>query len=101
MDRARLCHVLTDQMGMEVNEIAERLAIEKDLVDETLSLLDLDLNIQDALSNGHITEPAAITLAQIEDPGVRQELFKYTVRYRWNPVRIDRALRARLEHQGE
>ena len=101
MDRARLCSVLTEQMNMDPDEIAERLAIDKEQVEETLLLLQLDQNIQDSLSNGHITEAAALALAQIEEPVIRQELFKYTVRYRWNPVRIDRALRARTEQQQE
>ena len=97
MDRARLCSVLSEQMGMDVDEIAGRLAINKEQVEETLLLLNLDQNIQDNLSNGHITEAAALAIAQIDDPALRQEIFKYTVRYRWNPVRIDRALRERQE----
>ncbi len=97
MDRARLCSVLSEQMGMDADEIAGRLAIDREQVEETLLLLNLDQNIQDSLSNGHITEAVALAFAQIDDPTLRQEIFKYAVRYRWNSVRIDRALRERQE----
>ena len=101
MDRARLCGVLTEQMGMDVDAISERLAIDRQRVEETLALLELEPAIQDSLNNAHITEPAALALLQIEDPETREDIWKYTVRYDWDPSRIARAVRDRMEDQQQ
>lgn len=101
MDRARLCGVLTEQMGMGVDEIAERLAIDRQRVEETLMLLELDPAIQDSLNNDHITEPAALALLQIEEPERREDIWKYAVKHRWGPTRIIRAVRDRQERQQQ
>ncbi len=99
MDRARLCGVLREQMGMLVDEIAERLAVSEHLVEITLRYLELEPEMQDSLNNNHLSEPAAQALLDVDDHELRLELWKYAVRYRWNPARIERAVRMRLERE--
>lgn len=100
MDRARLCGVLREQMGMDVEEISERLAVPADQIESTLRYLDLESEIQDSLNNGQLSEAAAQALCDVEDPDLRMDIWKYAVRHRWNPARIERALRARLEREA-
>ncbi|MBI2886421.1 MAG: ParB/RepB/Spo0J family partition protein [Chloroflexi bacterium] len=99
MDRAHLCGVLVEQMGMTSEDIAERLALPVTEILATLALLDLDQEMQESLNSGAITEAAARALLRIQDPELRQEIFRYTVRYGWDPNRIERALESRREGQ--
>ncbi len=97
MDRARLCMVLIEQMGMTVEEVAERLAVDMAEIEGTLSYLRLEIDLQDRLNNGQISEPVARSLAGIEDPELREDITAYTLRYKWTPGRIERAIKARRE----
>ena len=99
MDRARLCGVLTEQMDMDVDTIAERLAINRQQVEETLVLLELEPAIQDSVNTGDITEPAARALLQIKDLEMREELWKYAVKHHWGTNRIARAVRERMKRE--
>ena len=99
LDRSHLIEVLTDQMGMNVGSVAERLAISVQEVEDTLALLKLEPEIQDSLNYGEITEAAAQELTRINDPEMRSEIWSYAVRYHWGPNRIQRALRERLERE--
>lgn len=99
MDRAHLCGVLSDQMGMTVEEIAERLAVGVDEITATLAYLQLDSEIQNSLNTGELSEPTARALLPIEDTELREEIWKYALRYQWGPARIERALRERFEEK--
>lgn len=100
LDRSHLIGVLTDQMGMDVGSIAERLAISVQEVENTLALLKLEPEIQDSLNNHEISEAVAQELISIDDPELRLEIWRYAMRYHWGPDRIQRALRERLEEEN-
>ncbi|GEM_PF-2506929 len=99
MDRARLCSVLIEQMGMTLEDVSERLAIDVAELDGTIGYLQLEIDLQDRLNNGQISEPVARALTSIEDPELREDISAYTLRYNWGPQRIERAIEERLERQ--
>lgn len=100
LDRSHLVGVLTDQMGMDVGSIAERLAVSVQEVEDTLALLKLEPEIQDSLNNEEITEAIAQELIRIDDPELRSEIWKYAIRYHWDTDRIQRARRERQEGEN-
>lgn len=97
MDRANLCSILREQMGMGLDEIAERLAVPELQVEMSLRYLDLEPEIQESLERGDLTEAAVQALVRIADPQMRLAIWRYAVRYHWNAERIQRAVKARLE----
>lgn len=99
MDRARLCGVLHDQMGMSTEEMAERLAVPYQQVTQTLRYLALDPDIQDSLNSEQISEKAAQALIEVPSHTLRLELWRYAVRYKWNAARIERAVKARMKDE--
>jgi len=98
-DQAKLCRVLTTQMGMSPTEVAERLAVDLGEVQSSLGFLDLDEEMQDSLDRGHITVEAARALLAVSDLDLRRRFWRYTVRYGWSAKRIEKAYLRRLEHQ--
>ncbi|MEK7215630.1 MAG: ParB/RepB/Spo0J family partition protein, partial [Chloroflexota bacterium] len=94
-DQAKLCRVLTTQMGMSTGEVAERLAVEVPEVDSALAFLELEPEIQDSLDRGHITVGAATALLAVPDARLRQHYWHNTVRFGWNAKRITKAYQAR------
>ena len=94
-DQAKLCRVLTSQMGMSTGEVAERLAVDPPDVESALAFLELEPEIQDSLDRGHITVNAATALLAVPDVGLRHHYWHNTVRFGWNGKRIDKAYQAR------
>lgn len=99
-DQAKLCRVLTTQMGMSPDEVAERLAVDLGEVQSSLAFLDLDEEMQDSLDRGHMTVEAARALLAVTDPDLRRRFWRYTVRYGWSAKRIEKAYQRRLERQA-
>ena len=99
MDRSRLCSVLVEQMGMTLEDVSERLAIDVAEIEGTISYLQLEIDLQDRLNNGQLSEPVARALTSIEDPELREDITAYTLRYNWTPGRIEQALKTRIERQ--
>ncbi len=97
VDRAQLCDVLLTQMGMSVDGIAQRLAVDFEDVEATLSYLTLDGDIQESMTSGVISEAITRLLITIPDTQLRHELWRYTIRYQWSPQRLQRAIKQRLE----
>jgi ParB family chromosome partitioning protein len=97
MDRARLCGVLQEQMGMDIAEMRERLAVSEPELRAALRYLDLPLEMQESLNDGELSEDAAQALLEIEDERTRQHLYRYAIRFNWNAFRVRRAVQRRFE----
>ena len=100
MDRARLCGVLQDQMGMDIAEMGERLAISEPELRTALRFLDLPLEMQESLNDGELSADTAQALLDIHDEGLQQQIYRYAMRYSWNAARVRRAILRRHEKQA-
>ena len=67
---------LQDDFHLTQREIATRLGKSREVVANTLRLLDLPLDIQDAVARGDISESHGRLLLSVADPAARERLFK-------------------------
>lgn len=67
---------LMDEFGLTQEQVAERVGKSRPQIANTLRLLDLDGEMQDALKEGKITRSHARTLLAEDSPARRQELFE-------------------------
>ena len=67
---------LQDEFGLTQREIAQRLGKSRETIANTLRLLNLPTEIQEAVSKNQINESQARLLLIIEDPVQQQNLFK-------------------------
>lgn len=75
IETARAYARLSDEFGMTQREIAAKLGKSRESVANTLRLLSLPSDIQDALLKGDISESSARLLLQVSDPQIQKELF--------------------------
>ena len=75
IETARAYARLSDEFGMTQREIAAKLGKSRESVANTLRLLSLPSDIQDALLKSEISESSARLLLQISDPQMQKELF--------------------------
>lgn len=75
IETARAFARLSDEFGLTQREISVRLGKSRESVANALRLLGLPSIVQDAISDGKITESHARILMQIEDPKVQKSLF--------------------------
>jgi len=76
IETARAYSRLSEEFGLTQREIAARLGKSREVIANTLRLLSLPTEIQEALSSGKISESHARLLLQIEDPEKQMEVFK-------------------------
>ena len=98
IEAARAYARLQDQFGLTQREVAVRLGKSRESVANTLRLLNLPTEIQDAVIKNTISESQARILLSIDDPAEQIRFFNETVRgnlsVRELRARIDRARRA-------
>jgi ParB family chromosome partitioning protein len=75
IETARAYSRLSDEFGLTQREIATRLGKSREVIANTLRLLSLSTEVQEAISKGQINESQARLLLQIEDPQKQIELF--------------------------
>ncbi len=75
IETARAYAKLQDEFGVTQREIAQRLGKSRETIANTLRLLNLSTEIQDAVSKNQINESQARLLLIIEEPIQRQNLF--------------------------
>lgn len=75
IESARAYNRLADEFNLTQREIAQRIGKSREVIANTMRLLNLPTYAQDALSAGKIGESQARLLLTIEDPGVQQTLF--------------------------
>ena len=76
VEAARAFAKLQDEFGLTQREIAQRLGKSREAIANTLRLLNLPSNIQDALTQNKINESQARALLAISDLNQRQMLFQ-------------------------
>jgi ParB family chromosome partitioning protein len=76
IETARAFAKLQDEFRLTQREIATRLGKSRELVANTLRLLDLPPYIQEAISAKQISESHGRLLLRVEDPGAQQKLFQ-------------------------
>lgn len=76
LEEALAYRALMDEFGFTQEEAAVRVGKSRPVVANTLRLLDLPEEIQDALKEGKITKSHARTLLAEEDPKKQKELFE-------------------------
>lgn len=76
IETARAYAKLQDQFGLTQREISTRVGKSREVVANTLRLLNLPLNIQDAISRRLISESQGRLLLTISDPAHQQTLFE-------------------------
>ncbi|MEK7093966.1 MAG: ParB/RepB/Spo0J family partition protein [Patescibacteria group bacterium] len=76
IEMARAFSRLQDEFRMTQREIATRLGKSRETVANTLRLLDLPFDVQEAIGNGKISESHGRLLLSMKDPAVQDKLFK-------------------------
>lgn len=76
IEKARAFAKLSDEFGLSQREIAQRIGKSREVIANTMRLLNLPTNIQEALSAGKINESQARILLAIEDVSKQQILFQ-------------------------
>ncbi len=75
IETARAYSRLQDEFSLTQREIATRVGKSRESVSNTLRLLNLPTDIQNALSQGKLNESQARILLSIKNPSLRDELF--------------------------
>ncbi len=76
VEMARAFARLQDEFRLTQREIASRLGKSREVVANTLRLLDAPTYIQDAVSRGEISESHARLLLSVTDPDAQEKLFR-------------------------
>lgn len=76
IEMARAFARLQDEFRLTQREIATRLGKSREVVANTLRLLDLPSNVQNAIERGEITESHGRLLLTVDDPAIRERLFQ-------------------------
>lgn len=80
MEMARAMSRLTDEFRLTQREIATRLGKSREAVANTMRLLDLPQDIQQAVESGKISESHGRLLLTVEDPAMQEKLFQDLLR---------------------
>jgi ParB family chromosome partitioning protein len=97
IETARAYAKLQDVFGLTQQEIATRLGKSRETIANTLRLLKLPTEIQDAVSKNQINESQARLILTIENPAQQQNLFKEII---GNNLSV-RELRSRLRAEKQ
>ena len=96
LERARAYQSLIDDYGMTQAKVAAAVGLSRSTVTNTLRLLKLDAEMQQALAEGRITESHGRTLVGISDDVTRRRLFLRMLTGRLNLREAERAARRLL-----
>ncbi|MBI2406021.1 MAG: ParB/RepB/Spo0J family partition protein [Candidatus Harrisonbacteria bacterium] len=80
IETARAYAKLQDQFGLTQREVAARLGKSREVVANTVRLLDLPSHIQEALAEGHVSESQGRLLLAVAEPAAQQALFDDIIR---------------------
>lgn len=80
MEAARAYAKLQDQFGLTQREIATRIGKSRETIANTIRLLHLPTQIQEAIAKGSVSESQARLLLSINEPGQQQRLFEELLR---------------------
>ncbi len=80
IESARAYNRLADEFKLTQREIAQRIGKSREVIANTMRLLNLPTVIQDAISQGRLGESQARLLLTLEDPGQQQTLFEEILR---------------------
>ena len=80
IESARAYNRLADEFKLTQREIAQRIGKSREVIANTMRLLNLPTNVQDAVSKGQLGESQARLLLTVDDPGVQQTLFEEILR---------------------
>jgi ParB family chromosome partitioning protein len=80
IESARAYNRLADEFKLTQREIAQRIGKSRESIANTMRLLNLPTDIQDALSEGKIGESQARLLLTLDDPGQQHMLFEEIIR---------------------
>lgn len=97
IEMARAFARLQDEFRMTQREIATRLGKSRETVANTLRLLDLPFDVQEAIGTGKISESHGRLLLSLKNPAIQEKLFRDLV----NKSLTTRELRAQVEAGGE
>lgn len=97
IEMARAFARLQDEFRMTQREIATRLGKSRETVANTLRLLDLPFDVQEAIGIGKISESHGRLLLSLKNPAIQEKLFRDLV----NKSLTTRELRAQVEAGGE
>jgi ParB family chromosome partitioning protein len=75
LETARAFQRLQEEFRMTQREIAAKMGKSREVVANTVRLLDLPLYVQEALGRGELSESHARMLLAIDDPGAQKRLF--------------------------
>ncbi|MFA6407688.1 MAG: ParB/RepB/Spo0J family partition protein [Candidatus Paceibacterota bacterium] len=75
LESARAYSRLQDEFGVTQREIATRMGKSREAIANTMRLLNLPSNMQDALVQGKITESQGRALLAVQDPNAQRSLF--------------------------
>lgn len=92
LERARLYARLTRELRLPVTEVASRLGLTAEEIEQTLGLLSLDPDMIESIETGLIREDQAAQLVRVADEALRRRLWRNTVRHGWAPERMATAL---------
>ncbi|MDD5710927.1 MAG: ParB/RepB/Spo0J family partition protein [Candidatus Colwellbacteria bacterium] len=82
IESARAISKLQDKFGMTQREIAVRLGKSRESISNTVRLLSLPSVMQTAISEGKISESQGRLLLSVDDPKIREVLFREAVNQR-------------------
>ena len=80
IESARAYNRLADEFKLTQREIAQRIGKSREVIANTMRLLNLPTNVQEAVSKGQLGESQARLLLTVDDPGVQQTLFEEILR---------------------
>ena len=95
LTRSRVFGTLTGDMGMTIEETAERIGVSVEVVATSLQVLTADDFLQESFDRGEITEGMVVLLLHAPTPEVRRKLLRYAIRYRWNETRLVKGMQSR------
>lgn len=93
IESARAYARLQDEFHLTQREIASRIGKSREVVANTLRLLNLPTEMQEAVAKGELSESQARLLLSVEDPTFQKQLFEESVK---NQLSV-RDLRAKIE----
>lgn len=101
VELARAYARLQDEFRLTQREIASRLGKSRETVANTLRLLDLPADIQQAVEQGQISESHGRLLLTIDNPALQQKLFKDLLENRMTTRELYHKAKAGKPKQGE
>lgn len=95
LTRCRVYGVLTNDMGMTIEEAAARVGVTPDDVVTNLLVLQADDFLQESFEREEITDNIVAMLMRVPAVETRRELLRYTLRYRWDEARLAKGIQSR------